>query len=101
MTDRPWLGAYPQGVPADIDPTQYTSLVELMEQAFRDYADRTAYSFMGKETSYRETDALSRQFAAYLQSLGLAQGDRVAMAGSIGTHAYDQVDVAWFGTTRS
>ena len=79
MTDRPWLGAYPQGVPADIDPTQYTSLVELMEQAFRDYADRTAYSFMGKETSYRETDALSRQFAAYLQSLGLVRGDRVAL----------------------
>ncbi|MGX5663472.1 long-chain-fatty-acid--CoA ligase [Diaphorobacter nitroreducens] len=79
MTDRPWLGAYPQGVPADIDPMQYTSLVELMEQAFRDYADRTAYSFMGKETSYRETDALSRQFAAYLQSLGLVRGDRVAL----------------------
>ncbi|QPN30034.1 long-chain-fatty-acid--CoA ligase [Diaphorobacter sp. JS3051] len=79
MTDRPWLGAYPQGVPADIDPTQYTSLVELMEQAFRDYADRTAYSFMGKETSYRETDALSRQLAAYLQSLGLVRGDRVAL----------------------
>lgn len=79
MTDRPWLSAYPQGVPADIDPTQYTSLVQLMEQAFQDYAGRTAYSFMGKDTSYAETDALSRQFAAYLQSLGLARGDRVAL----------------------
>ena len=79
MTDRPWLGAYPQGVPADIDPTQYQSLVELMEQAFRDYAGRTAYSFMGKDISYAETDALSRQFGAYLQGLGLARGDRVAL----------------------
>ncbi|GAB2729261.1 long-chain fatty acid--CoA ligase [Melaminivora jejuensis] len=79
MTDRPWLAAYPQGVPTDIDPSQYTSLVQLMEQAFRDYADRTAYSFMGQDISYAETDHLSRQFAAYLQSLGLARGDRVAL----------------------
>ncbi len=79
MTDRPWLAAYPEGVPADIDPTQYKSLVQLMEQAFKDYADRTAYSFMGKDTTYAETDQLSRQFAAYLQSLGLTRGDRVAL----------------------
>ncbi|GAB1385012.1 long-chain fatty acid--CoA ligase [Melaminivora sp.] len=79
MTDRPWLAAYPQGVPTDIDPTQYQSLVQLMEQAFRDYAQRPAYSFMGKEVSYAETDQLSRQLAAYLQSLGLARGDRVAL----------------------
>ncbi|KLR57051.1 long-chain-fatty-acid--CoA ligase [Diaphorobacter sp. J5-51] len=79
MTDRPWLSAYPPGVPSDIDPTQYASLVQLMEQAFRDYADRTAYSFMGKEVSFRETDTLSRQLGAYLQSLGLARGDRVAI----------------------
>ncbi len=79
MTDRPWLAAYPEGVPADIDPTQYKSLVQLMEQAFKDYADRIAYSFMGKDTTYAETDQLSRQFAAYLQSLGLVRGDRVAL----------------------
>ncbi|WP_353236596.1 long-chain-fatty-acid--CoA ligase [Diaphorobacter ruginosibacter] len=79
MTDRPWLSAYPPGVPADIDPSQYASLVELMEQAFRDYALRTAYSFMGRDTSYAQTDAQSRQLAAYLQSLGLAKGDRVAI----------------------
>ena len=79
MTDRPWLSAYPPGVPSDIDPTQYESLVELMEQAFRDYADRSAYSFMGKEISYAQTDEESRQLAAYLQSLGLVKGDRVAI----------------------
>ncbi len=79
MTDRPWLSAYPAGVPADIDPSQYASLVELMEQAFREYADRSAYSFMGKEISYAQTDAESRQLAAYLQSLGLVKGDRVAI----------------------
>ncbi|BEP63907.1 long-chain fatty acid--CoA ligase [Variovorax sp. V213] len=79
MTDRPWLGSYPQGVPADIDPSQYPSLVALMEESFTKYADRTAYSFMGKDVSYRETDKLSKAFAAYLQGLGLVKGDRVAV----------------------
>jgi long-chain acyl-CoA synthetase len=79
MDTRPWLGAYPQGVPADIDAAQYGSLVQLMEESFLKYAARTAYSFMGKEVSFGETDSLSRAFAAYLQGLGLAKGDRVAL----------------------
>ncbi|EJL79795.1 acyl-CoA synthetase (AMP-forming)/AMP-acid ligase II [Variovorax sp. CF313] len=79
MTDRPWLSSYPQGVPADIDASQYTSLVALMEESFAKYADRTAYSFMGKDISYGETDRQSKAFAGYLQSLGLAKGDRVAV----------------------
>jgi long-chain acyl-CoA synthetase len=79
MTDRLWLTSYPESVPADLPPSPYTSLVQLMEESFRQYADRTAYSFMGKDMSFGETDRLSRAFAAYLQSLGLAQGDRVAI----------------------
>ncbi|HEX7864070.1 MAG TPA: long-chain-fatty-acid--CoA ligase [Variovorax sp.] len=79
MTDRPWLSSYPQGVPADIDASQYPSLVALMEESFTKYADRTAYSFMGKDISYGETDRQSKSFAGYLQGLGLAKGDRVAV----------------------
>ncbi|BEP57960.1 long-chain fatty acid--CoA ligase [Variovorax sp. V118] len=78
MTERPWLSSYPQGVPADIDASHYPSLVALMEESFTKYADRTAYSFMGKDVSYGETDKLSKAFAAYLQGLGLVKGDRVA-----------------------
>ena len=77
--DRIWLGSYPEGVPADIDPSRYESLVVLMEESFARYADRTAYSFMGKNISYRQTDDDSLTLAAYLQSLGLAKGDRVAI----------------------
>jgi long-chain acyl-CoA synthetase len=79
MSDRPWLKAYPPGVPADIDPAQYESLVQLMEESFQKYATRPAYAFMGKEVTFGETDSLSRAFAAYLQGLGLAKGDRVAI----------------------
>lgn len=79
MDNRPWLGSYPQGVPADIEPSQYHSLVQLMEESFQKYAARPAYVFMGKELSFGETDSLSRAFAAYLQGLGLVKGDRVAI----------------------
>jgi long-chain acyl-CoA synthetase len=79
MNDRPWLAAYPQGVPADIDASQYASLAQLMEESFVKFAARTAYVFMGKEVSFGQTDSLSRAFAAYLQGLGLVKGDRVAL----------------------
>jgi long-chain acyl-CoA synthetase len=79
MTNRPWLSAYPEGVPADVQLDHYQSLVQLMEDSFKRYANRTAYSFMGKEVSYQETDSLSLALATYLQGLGLAKGDRVAI----------------------
>ena len=79
MSDRPWLGSYPEGVPADIDATQYSSLVALMQEAFERHAAKPAYSFMGHEISFAQVDAQSQVLAAYLQSLGLAKGDRVAL----------------------
>ncbi|HSV47792.1 MAG TPA: long-chain-fatty-acid--CoA ligase [Ramlibacter sp.] len=79
MTGRPWLKSYSPGVPADIDASQYASLVQLMEEAFQKYANRTAYSFMGKDVTFAQTDSLSQALAAYLQGLGLARGDRVAI----------------------
>ena len=79
MTDRKWLESYPPGVPADIDPTHYPSLVALMDEAFHQYAPRVAYSFMGRDITFAETEALSRALAAYLQGLGLSKGDRVAI----------------------
>lgn len=79
MSDRPWLDSYPDGVPADLDFTQYQSLVALMQEAFTRHARRPAYSFMGKEVTFAEVDAQSRALAGYLQGLGLARGDRVAL----------------------
>jgi long-chain acyl-CoA synthetase len=78
-TQKPWLSAYPEGVPAEIDTTAYSSLVDLMQESFRQFGDRTAFSFLGRGLSYKELDRLSQVFAAYLQSLGLVFGDRVAI----------------------
>jgi long-chain acyl-CoA synthetase len=74
-----WLKHYPHSVPATIDVEQYPSLVALLEESFKKYAALTAYKFMGKAYSFGEVDAQSRGLAAYLQTLGLAKGDRVAV----------------------
>ena len=77
--ERVWLDSYPEGVPADIDASQYDSLVGLMADSFAKYANRTAYSYMGQDISYLKTDVTSQALAAYFQSLGLEKGDRVAI----------------------
>jgi len=78
-TARPWLQAYPPGVPTDIDPSQYRSLVALLEEGFQKHGEKVAYSFLGKEFRFGYVDSVSRALAAYLQSLGMAKGDRVAI----------------------
>ncbi|MBM3397120.1 MAG: long-chain-fatty-acid--CoA ligase [Betaproteobacteria bacterium] len=79
MMNPVWLNSYPSGIPSDIDFSQYSSLVGLLEDSFSKYADRPAYSFMGKDISFAQTGEESLALAAYLQSLGLSQGDRVAI----------------------
>ncbi len=77
--DKTWLKQYPAGVPASINVDQYPSLVALMEESFKKYRDLPAYKFMGKTMTFGQVDEASRAFAAYLQSLGLSRGDRVAL----------------------
>jgi long-chain acyl-CoA synthetase len=74
-----WLKHYPAGVPAQVDVAQYASLVELLEESFKKYRDLPAYKFMGKTLTFGQVDHLSRALAAYLQTLGLVKGDRVAV----------------------
>lgn len=75
----PWLKHYPAGVPHTIDPDQYGSLVQLLDESFKKYRERPAYYFMGKAMNFGQVDDASRAFAGYLQSLGLVKGDRVAV----------------------
>jgi long-chain acyl-CoA synthetase len=77
--ERIWLKQYPPGVPADIDITQYTSLVELLEESFAKYADRKSFICMDKSITYRDLDEMSRALGAYLQNKGLQKGARVAL----------------------
>ena len=77
--DKTWLKQYPAGVPVEIDPDAYASLGALFDDSFRRHADRTAYKFLGKAISFRDVEAASRAFAAWLQAEGFAKGDRVAI----------------------
>lgn len=74
-----WIKSYPAGVPADIDYTQYRSLVHLMDEAFDKFAQRNAYVCMDKFLTYAELDVMSKRMGAWLQSQGLSPGARVAI----------------------
>ncbi|RUO50042.1 long-chain-fatty-acid--CoA ligase FadD [Pseudidiomarina donghaiensis] len=77
--DKIWLQRYPAGVPETIDPDHFNSLVDIFEQSIEKYGDKIAYVNMDTELSFNELDALSRQFAAYLQQQGLKKGDALAI----------------------
>jgi len=77
--DKIWLKNYPPGVPAEIDPSRYKSLKDLFEESVARYGERDAYTNMGKSITFAEIEQASRTFGAWLQGLGLAKGDRVAV----------------------
>lgn len=77
---RPWLSHYPPGVPHDINPDSYPSLIALIEEGFQKFSSVPAYACMGKQITFSELDKLSQQFASFLQhDLKLQQGDRIAI----------------------
>ncbi len=78
--ERPWLASYPKGIPAEIDPGQYRSVVALLEECCDRFRHRPAFSNLGRTISYDDLDRLSAHLAAFLRNdLGLAKGDRVAL----------------------
>jgi long-chain acyl-CoA synthetase len=78
--ERIWLKNYPKGVPAEIDPDAYPSVVAILEQSLQRYPQRPAFANMGRELSFTELDKLTRDLAAFLQQeVGLVKGDRVAV----------------------
>ncbi|WP_186126872.1 long-chain fatty acid--CoA ligase [Burkholderia gladioli] len=77
--DKIWLKSYPPGVPAEIDPSRYPTVPDLLDESFRSYRDRAAFICMGKSLSYGELDAMSRKLGAWFQSRGLARGARIAI----------------------
>jgi long-chain acyl-CoA synthetase len=80
MIKQPWRTSYANGVPHEINPDAYRSVVDLMEQAMKRFADKPAMRCAGQTLTYADLDRLSRDFAAYLQGkLGVKKGDRIAV----------------------
>lgn len=75
----PWLKNYLEGVPHEIDVAGHASIVDFLEESFDSYSDRIAIESMGHKISYRQLDILSKDFAAYLQTLSLEPGSRIGI----------------------
>ena len=95
--EKIWLKEYPPGVPAEIDLNEFTSVKDILEKSCQRFADSPAYSNMGVTLRYRDIDRLSRNFAAFLQGLGLGKRDRVAIM----MPNVLQYPVALFGVLRA
>ena len=74
-----WLKTYPPGVPATLPPGGPASLAAMFDQACASFASRKAFTSMGKSVTYAELEEETRHVAAWLQSIGLSKGDRVAV----------------------
>ncbi|MGF1635671.1 MAG: AMP-binding protein [Cyclobacteriaceae bacterium] len=98
MADYPWLKQYPKGIPHEIDPDKFGSVVELLETSLKKYKGMIAYENMGKSMTFDELDELTAQFASFLQhELGLKKGDRIA----IQMPNVLQWPIAMFGSMRA
>lgn len=97
MTNFPWVKNYPEGIPAEIKLYEYSSIIELFESSCNKYRDRVAFENMGVQLTYGEVDRLSRDFAAYMQSIGMQKGDRIA----IQMPNLLQFPIAFFGALRA
>jgi long-chain acyl-CoA synthetase len=80
VKDRIWLQHYPPGVPAEINPAEYGSLLDMIEQSIAAHRERPAFTSMDRTLTYGDIDALATRFAAYLQKVArLSKGDRIAV----------------------
>jgi long-chain acyl-CoA synthetase len=77
--DRVWLKSYPKDVPAEIDVNAYASIRDVFDQVVTKFADRPAYTCMGRSITFADLNARSTAFGAFLQGRGLAKGARVAL----------------------
>ena len=78
--EKLWLNSYEQGVNAEIDITQYSSISDVFRQSVEKFAHQPAFQNMGKTLTYAEVGKLAENFASYLQNvLKLPRGERVAV----------------------
>ncbi|MCD6040219.1 MAG: long-chain acyl-CoA synthetase [Gammaproteobacteria bacterium] len=78
--EKIWLGSYPEGVPAEINPDIYQSLVEILSEACSQYSRQPAFYNLGVTLTYQQMDHYAEAFAAYVQQvLKLKKGDRIAL----------------------
>lgn len=97
-TDFPWVKNYNPGVAKEINPDTYNNIMELFDEACRDFRSLPSFSNMGATLTFEDLDRMSGQFASFLQNeLGLKKGDRIA----IQMPNVLQFPIALFGALRA
>ncbi|MDY3198698.1 MAG: long-chain-fatty-acid--CoA ligase FadD1 [Pseudomonadaceae bacterium] len=80
MQESFWADKYPEGIPAEINPDQYPNVLAVLKESCERFADKPAFTNLGKTITWGEMYRLSGEFAAYLQThAGLQPGDRIAV----------------------
>ena len=98
MTTGFWKDKYPEGIPSTIDTGQYRSIIDVLEYSTRKFAEKPAFSNLGKEITYADLWEQSGQFCSYLQNhTDLRPGDRIAIM----LPNLMQFPVAVFGAIRA
>lgn len=96
--EKLWLKSYPPGIPAEINPDAYESLIEVFKISCQRYHHQPAFYNFGVTLTFGQIDAYSRDFAAYLQhALDLKKGDRFALM----LPNVLQYPIAMFGALRA
>jgi long-chain acyl-CoA synthetase len=98
VDSKAWLKSYPTGVPAQIDPDRYRSIVEVFRTACTTFSEKPCFTSMGVTLTFADLERLSGAFAGYLQGeLGLKPGDRIGLQ----MPNVLQYPVALFGALRA
>ncbi|MEE4817540.1 long-chain-fatty-acid--CoA ligase FadD1 [Pseudomonas alliivorans] len=80
MIENFWKDKYPSGISPDIDPDEYPNVQAVLKQSCQRFADKPAFSNLGKTITYGELYELSGAFAAWIQQhTDLVPGDRIAV----------------------
>ncbi len=98
MSENFWTDKYPAGIASEIDPDRYPNIQAVLRESCQRFADKPAFSNLGRSLSYGELYQLSGAFAAWLQEhTDLVPGDRIA----IQLPNLLQFPVAVFGALRA
>ncbi|WP_438308236.1 long-chain-fatty-acid--CoA ligase FadD1 [Pseudomonas guariconensis] len=80
MIENFWKDKYPAGITAQINPDEFPNIQAVLKQSCQRFADKPAFSNLGKTLTYGELYTLSGAFAAWLQQhTDLKPGDRIAV----------------------
>ncbi len=80
MNEDFWKDKYPEGIPTEINPDQYPNIQAVLKESCQRFADKPAFTNLGKTLTYGDLYRMSGDFAAWIQNYTeLQPGDRIAV----------------------